>query len=101
MNFRLHNILQFCILIVAILWSDAVLAESENTTLASISSTSSNPKSSAKVKRQQFPYERPPNFSHYVGDAALDAARRRNADTHAQTINQVDQKDSNGNYNYA
>lgn len=83
-------------LIFAVIWSDTVLAKSETATLSSVTS---NSKSSSKVKRQHQ-YERPPYFSHYVGDAALDAARR-NADASAQTINQVDQKDSNGNYNYA
>lgn len=74
--------------------------KSESTTLSSVSSTQSNLNSSAKVKRQyQFPFARPPNYSPFVGDAALDAARR-NADSNAQTINQVDQKDLNGNYNY-
>lgn len=100
--FCLHNISQFCILICAVTWSGAVWAKSESTTLSSITSTPSNSKSSAKVKRQhRFPYERPPNFSHYVGDAAALDSIRRNADANAQIINQVDQKDSNGNYNYA
>lgn len=78
-----------------------VLAKSESTTLSSIASTLSSPESTAKVKRQyQFPFARPPNYSPFVGDAALGNAQR-NADAHAQTINQVDQKDINGNYNYA
>lgn len=50
---------------------------------------------SPKIKRQ-FTLNRPPNYSPFVGDAAI-----RNADTNAQIISQVDQKDSNGNYNYA
>lgn len=101
-HFHLHNIFQFCILIFAALCSGVVLAKTESTSLSSIASTASSQKSSAKVKRQyQFPFARPPNYSPFVGDAALDAARRQNADAHAETINQVDQKDINGNYNYA
>lgn len=84
-------------LIFAALCSGVVLAISESTTLSSVTTTLSNGKPPTKVKRQyQLPFARPPNYSHYVGDAAL-----RNADSHAQTINQVDQKDLNGNYNYA
>ncbi|XP_055309248.1 mucin-2-like isoform X2 [Sitodiplosis mosellana] len=88
----------FCILIFAALCSGVVMTKSEPTTLSSF--TSSSAKSIAKVKRQyQFPFARPVNYSPFVGDAALDSSRY--ADAHAQTINQVDQKDINGNFNYA
>lgn len=54
------------------------------------------------MKRQyQYPITRLPNYSPYVGDAAAANGARRYADATAETINQVDQKDSNGNYNYA
>lgn len=103
MNFRLRNILQFCILIFAALCSGGVWATESTTlsaitsTLSSVSASPSSQKSSAKVKRQyQYPFSRPPNYSPFVGDAA-----QRNIDSNAQTINQVDQKDLNGNYNYA
>lgn len=87
---------------MAALCSGVVSTESESTTLPSIASTTPSAKLTAKVKRQyQYPYARPPNYSPFVGDAALDAARRQNTDQNAQTINQVDQKDINGNYNYA
>lgn len=76
------------------------MMKSESSTLSSTASTSLIPKLNAKVKRQ-FPFARPPNYSPFVGDAALDIARQRNADTHAQTINQVDQKGKNGEFNYA
>lgn len=95
----MHNILQFCILIFASLCLSVVLSASDSTTQSSITSKSSDRASAVKVKRQ-FPFVRPPNYSPYVGDAALDVARR-NADSNAQTINQVDQKDLNGDYNYA
>lgn len=76
-------------------------AHDESTTSSSITSTLSKPNASTKIKRQyQLPFARPPNYSPYVGDAATYNARRY-ADAQAQTINQVDQKDSNGNYNYA
>ncbi|XP_031625716.1 extensin-2-like [Contarinia nasturtii] len=89
----------FCILIFATLCSSVVLAVPESTTQSSITTKLSDRASSAKVKRQ-FSFGRPPNYSPYVGDAALDVARR-NPDSYAQTINQVDQKDLNGDYNYA
>lgn len=50
--------------------------------------------------KRQYLYARPQPFSPYVGDASRDSARRY-ADANAQIINQVDQKDANGNYNYA
>lgn len=99
--FVLLNILQFCILIFAALCLGVVLAKSESTTLMPIASTSSKLGLSGKVKRQyQLPFARPPNYSPYVGDAAFNNGQRY-ADARAQTINQIDQKDSNGNYNYA
>lgn len=99
LNLCFHNILQFRILICVVLWSSVVWGKSENTTSTpTIVST----KSSAKIKRQyQYPYSRPPNYSPFVGDAAASNSAQRYADARAETINQVDQKDFNGNYNYA
>lgn len=69
----------------------------ESTTLPSFAFTSSNRKSTDKVKRQyQFPFARQTNYSPFVGDVS-----RQNTDTYAQTINQLDHKDKNGNFNYA
>lgn len=97
-GFCLHNIPQFCILICAALCSVVVGAKSESSTLSTIAPT----KSAAKVKRQyQYPFGRAPNYSPYVGNAAAANDARRYADATAETINQVDQKDLNGNYNYA
>lgn len=100
--FGLLHILQLCILIFAALCLGVVLAKSELTTPGSIGSTSSKLGLPSKVKRQYQiqPFARPPNYSPYVGDAAFNNGQRY-ADATAQTINQIDQKDSNGNYNYA
>lgn len=99
--FGLLNISQFCILIFAALCLGVVWVKSESTTLMPTVSTSSKLALSGKVKRQyQPPFARPPNYSPYVGDAAFNNGQRY-ADANAQTINQIDQKDSNGNYNYA
>lgn len=70
----------------------------ETTTLPFIAYKPSVTESTAKVKRQynKFPFARQPNYSPFVGDAS-----RQNTDSHAQTINQLDQKDINGNFNYA
>lgn len=64
-------------------------------------STSTTSTDSLKVKRQNE-FNRPPNYSPYVGDmyAQRYADQRRYADQNAQTLYQVDQKDANGNYNY-
>lgn len=79
-----------------------VLVRSESTTPVPVVSSSSKIGLSSKVKRQYQlpPYARPPNYSPYVGDAAFNNGQRY-ADATAQIVNQIDQKDSNGNYNYA
>lgn len=101
-NFCLFNFLQFCILISAALCLGVVWAKSESATPLPVASSSSKLGLSGKVKRQYQlqPFARPPNYSPYVGDAAFNNGQRY-ADATAQTINQIDQKDSNGNYNYA
>lgn len=98
----MFNFLQFCILISTALCLGVVWAKSESTTPLPAVPTSSKLGLSGKVKRQYQlpPYARPPNYSPYVGDAAFNNGQRY-ADATAQTINQIDQKDSNGNYNYA
>lgn len=65
-------------------------------TLASSSSTSSTSSTSSPKTKRQYVYQRPQNGLYLPPN---DAARR-DADANAQTISQVEQKDSNGNYNY-
>lgn len=95
------HISQLCILILAAFYCGVIWAKTESTTSAPIASTTSKLGLTGKVKRQyQVPFARPPNYSPYVGDAANNNGQRY-ADANAQIINQIDQKDSNGNYNYA
>lgn len=89
---------QFCILIFSVVCCTSVWSKSSSSSSSSTSTISPSTEASPKVKRQYL-YARPQQFSPYVGDAA--SAFRRQADRNAQTINQVDQKDINGNYNYA
>lgn len=93
-------ILQLCILIFAALCLSVVWAKSESTTPEPLVSPKLGLPSKVKRQYQVPPFARPPNYSPYVGDAAFNNGQRY-ADATAQIINQIDQKDSNGNYNYA
>lgn len=92
-----NNIFQISVLLFISICSTATIASSLSETVVSstTSSPSSTPSSSTKVKRQ-YVYQRPSNGLYLP---PYDASRRE-ADANAQIISQVDQKDSNGNYNY-